>query len=177
MTETHAPRVERVPILLSEIYKSIERNDRERYETYKTLVDSTGPSVTQPSWEEYLAMQEKISLQGYRIDAFPPIITTHLGQLDGAHRLAITCHLRSPEAPVVRVDGEIYPFREELTLKTKKHLEKFSSSGGIEALEVASRLTKYMTLLGTKEPAGNLFRRTFLQHYPSGREFFDFSEL
>ena len=177
-TETPELRVERVLILLSELYQSIKHNDPERYETYKALAESTGHLVSQPSWDEYLSLQEKIRVEGFGIDVFPPITTTHtLGQLDGAHRLAILCHLRSPDAPVVQVDGEIYPFRQDLTLRTKKHLKKFSSSGGIEALEVATRRTRVMIRLGSKEPAGNLFRNIFLQNYPSGRDFFDFTEL
>ena len=65
------------------------------------------PNMLEYSWEGFLALKQNISIKGWLPQLGSDIIVRDGGQLDGAHRLSILCHLYGPDAQVMIVDGKI----------------------------------------------------------------------
>ena len=66
------------------------------------------PDRSEYSWDKFVALKEKIRLEGWRPNLGANIVIMDFGQLDGAHRLSILCHLYGPDAEVLITNGEFH---------------------------------------------------------------------
>ena len=87
-------------------YRSLDENDPSIFLTYyKSREHSL--NFIEYSWENFVALKEKIRLDGWHPNLGPPITVRDAGQEDGTHRLCILCYLYGPDATVMIVDGNL----------------------------------------------------------------------
>ena len=95
-------------------YRSLDANDPSIFLSYYKCRAHL-PEFTEYSWEDFLALKEKIYQDGWHPDLGPPITVRDTGQLDGTHRLSILCHLYGPDTLVMIIDGKItFPVPQQL---------------------------------------------------------------
>ena len=87
-------------------YRSLDENDPSIFLSYYKSREHLS-NFGEYSWENFLALKEKIRLDGWHSDLGPPITVRDGGQLDGTHRLSILCHLYGPDSLVMIIDGNI----------------------------------------------------------------------
>ena len=87
-------------------YRSLDQNDPSIFLSYYKSREHL-PNFGEYSWENFLALKEKIRLDGWDSDLGPPITVRDGRQLDGTHHLSILCHLHGPDALVMIIDGNI----------------------------------------------------------------------
>ena len=96
------------------------------------------PEFTEYSWEDFLALKEKIRQDGWHPDLGPPITVRDTGQLDGTHRLSILCHLHGPDTLVMIIDGKItFPVPQQL----EEQIERFSNIASQLALDKVTQIS------------------------------------
>jgi hypothetical protein len=119
-------------------YRSLEENDPSIFLShYKGREHLPDFVKNEYSWEGFLALKEKIRLDGWHPDLGPPITVRDGGQLDGTHRLSILCHLHSPDTLVMIIDGNItYPVPQQPDL-----IERFSNAASQLALDKATQIS------------------------------------
>jgi len=119
-------------------YRSLDENDPSIFLSYcKSKSRESLANIGEYSWEAFLALKEKIRLDGWHPDLGSPITVRDCGQLDGTHRLSILCHLHGPDTHVMIIDGNItYPVPQQLDL-----IECFSNAASQLALDKATQIS------------------------------------
>jgi hypothetical protein len=80
---------ERVPLRRSGFYDALYRNDRDAYESYRSLVNGRpGSSGSCIGWSEFLALRESVHA-GWRADSCLVLEEDGLTIADGQHRASI----------------------------------------------------------------------------------------
>ena len=90
-------------------YRSLNENDHNIFnDFYHCRSDLPGfQDMHEYSWEGFIALKDKIQLEGWRPELGPDIVVRDDGQRDGTHRLCILYFLHGPEALVMILDGKI----------------------------------------------------------------------
>lgn len=117
------------------LYRYLVESDADGYERYRTEVDTFAKREDSMAWEEFLSLTASITTGGF-INYFsnPIVVTSRLGQLDGAHRLAILFASAGPRSSCVVIDGQVFI--------PKEPKEGRISSREVEDLEFVVRLTR-----------------------------------
>jgi len=87
-------------------FRSLDENDPSIFLDYYKSREHL-PNFIEYSWENFLALKEKMRLDGWHPNSGPPIIVNDWGQLDGTHRLSILCHLYGPDTLTIIIDGKV----------------------------------------------------------------------
>jgi len=121
-------------------FRSLDENDPSIFLSFYKSREHL-PGFGEYSWENFLALKEKIRFDGWHPNSGSPIIVSDWGQLDGTHRLSILCHLYGPDTSVMIIDGKIiflHPQQTEdqikylLNIISQLVLEKTSQISSIE---------------------------------------------
>ena len=94
-----------IPLIENPYFLSLSDNNPSIFNAYYQLQQSD-PNRSECSWNEFLALKEKIRLEGWQPNLGADIVIKDFGQLDGAHRLSILCHLYGPDAEVLIDNGK-----------------------------------------------------------------------
>ena len=129
------------PIIVSIIdhpyYRSLNEKDPSIFLSYYKCREHLA-NFGEYSWENFLALKEKIRQDGWHPDLGPPITVRDTGQLDGTHRLSILCHLHGPDVPVMIIDGKItFPVPRQL----EDQIERFSNIASQLALDKLTQIS------------------------------------
>jgi outer membrane murein-binding lipoprotein Lpp len=117
-------------------YRSLEENDPSIFLSYYKIREHLS-GFCEYSWEAFLALKEKIRLDGWQPGLGPPITVRDIGQLDGTHRLSILCHLHGPDTLVMIIDGIItYPVPLQQDL-----IQLFSNAASQLALDKTNQIS------------------------------------
>jgi hypothetical protein len=102
------------------LYKILINNDSHLYNLYSGDVDSVGLRNRGKSWEQFLHLRNQIIETGFINNVDNPVVVTHrLGQLDGAHRLAVLLATRGPNSKCVLIDGQVFVPHDHGNVKIK----------------------------------------------------------
>jgi len=96
---------ETIPLIENPYYLSLSKNNPSIFNAYYQL-QQTDPNRLEYTWDEFLALKENIRLEGWQPNLGADIVIRNFGQVDGAHRLSILCHLYGPDAEVFIVNGK-----------------------------------------------------------------------
>lgn len=115
------------------LYNFLINNDSHLYALYSEDVDSVALKNRGKSWSQFLYLRNQISESGFINNTDNPIVVTHkLGQLDGAHRLAVLLATRGANSKCVVIDGQVFVPYDHMVL----HLRRVD----IHNLELVTRL-------------------------------------
>ena len=85
-------------------FQSLRDNNPSIFNAYYQLQHGD-PNRSEYSWDKFVALKEKIRLEGWQPNLGADIVIRDFGQLDGAHRMSILCHLYGSDAEVLIANG------------------------------------------------------------------------
>ena len=97
---------ETIPLIENPYFQSLRDNNPSIFNAYYQLQHADPNRRVDYSWDEFLALKENIRLEGWQPNLGADIVIRNFGQLDGAHRLSILCHLYGPDAEVFIINGK-----------------------------------------------------------------------